>query len=304
MKFRQCLRFAAALVPIALGSAAAHAAASPYDKIVVFGDSYNDVGNIYAAAAQYHIVYPPPPYYEGRFSNGPLWIEHVASDWGLPMLPSALGGTDFATGGAYLLQPVLDQGLPIPSVEQQVALYLALNGGHADPKALYVIEGGGNDILGATDFAPGQLACAIAQGLYGIEKTLRLAGGKSFLIPELIDVGHFPGAVAAGPAFSAFATATSLKADEELANLLIPDEKLPGVNIFVVQTYHTLVAVANTPGHFGFANIDSPCLLTSGLSVVSECADPTRTLYWDDEHLTEFGQAFFAVLVEGAVYNH
>lgn len=299
MKFRQIARLAAALVPIAFGSVAAGAATTPYDKIVVFGDSYNDVGNIHAAAGAYHIDYPPPPYYEGRFSNGPLWIEHVASDWGLPMEPSLLGGTDFATGGAYLLQPVVDQGLPIPSVEQQVALYLALNGGHADPNALYVIEGGGNDILGATDFAPGQLACAIAQGLYGIEKTLRLAGGKSFLIPELIDVGHFPGAAAAGPAFSAFATATSLKADEELANLLIPDEKLPGINIFVVQTYHTLVAVANTPRHFGFTDIVSPCLTPAG-----ECADPAHTLYWDGEHLTEFGQAFFAVLVEGAVYNH
>jgi len=304
MPFRQFLRFAAALVLLALGSAAAHAAASPYDKIVVFGDSYNDVGNIYAAAAQYHIVYPPPPYYEGRFSNGPLWIEHVASDWGLPMLPSALGGTDYAIGGAYLLQQVKVDGLPILSVQEQVAEYLALNGGHADPKALYAIEGGGNDILNATDFAPGQLAGQIATGLYGIEKTLRLAGGKSFLIPELIDVGHFPGAVAAGPEFSAFATATSLAADEMLADLLIPDEKLAGINIFVIQTYHTMVAVANTPHHFGFTNIDSACLVTSGLAVVSECADPTHTLYWDDEHLTEFGQAFFAVLVEGAVYNH
>jgi phospholipase/lecithinase/hemolysin len=220
------------------------------------------------------------------------------------MQPSLLGGTDYATGGAELLQPVVDQGLPIPSIEDQVAYYLAINGGHADPNALYVIEGGGDDILNATDFTPGKLACAIADGLYGIEKTLRSAGAKSFLIPELIDVGHFPGAVAAGPAFSQFATATSLKATEELLNLLAPDEHLPEIQIFVISTYHTFVAVANTKNHFGFTNIVSPCLVTSGLAVVSECADPTHTLYWDDEHLTEFGQAFFAVLVEGAVYNH
>jgi phospholipase/lecithinase/hemolysin len=53
------------------------------------------------------------------------------------------GGTDFAVGGAELLQPVtLVPGLTIPSIEDQVAYYLAINGGHADPNALYVIEGG------------------------------------------------------------------------------------------------------------------------------------------------------------------
>ena len=74
-----------------------------FDKIIVFGDSYNDVGNLTALAAKYGFVYPPPPYYPGHFSNGPIWIEDVASDWKLPMLPSSAGGTDYAFAGADLL---------------------------------------------------------------------------------------------------------------------------------------------------------------------------------------------------------
>ena len=33
----------------------------------------------------------------------PIWIEDVASDWKLPMLPSSAGGTDYAFAGADLL---------------------------------------------------------------------------------------------------------------------------------------------------------------------------------------------------------
>ena len=153
MSIRPLARLAAVLVLTAFGSVAAHA----YDKIIVFGDSYNDVGNLTALAAKYGFVYPPAPYYPGHFSNGPIWIEDVASDWKLPMLPSSAGGTDYAFAGADLLEESTTGGLPTPSVLDEVAEYLAANGGKADPHALYVIEGGGNDILDATELNAAKL---------------------------------------------------------------------------------------------------------------------------------------------------
>ena len=187
MSIRPLARLAAVLVLTAFGSVAAHA----YDKIIVFGDSYNDVGNLTALAAKYGFVYPPAPYYPGHFSNGPIWIEDVASDWKLPMLPSSAGGTDYAFAGADLLEESTTGGLPTPSVLDEVAEYLAANGGKADPHALYVIEGGGNDILDATELNAAKLESEIAKGLHEMETSLRKAGAKSFLIPELIDVGSF-----------------------------------------------------------------------------------------------------------------
>jgi len=300
MKFRSFLRLAAALVPIALGSVAAHA----YDKIIVFGDSYNDVGNIYTAAAAFHIVYPPPPYYHGQFSNGPIWVEHIASDLGLPLQPSLLGGTDYATGGAELLKTVSIAGLPILSIEDQVAAYLLSTGGKADPNALYVIEGGGNDILNATEFDPGKLGCEIATGLYGMEKTLRKAGAKHFLVPDLLDIGQLPAAAAGGEAFIEFASATTIAANRELLRDLEVEAHRPGIQIVTVPVFRTFLAVANASTHFGFTDVTTPCLVTSGLTVISECADPDHTLWWDAEHPSEFGHAFFAVLVEGALNRH
>ncbi len=176
MSIRPMARLMAVLVLSAFGSVAAQA----YDKIVVFGDSYNDVGNLTALAANYGFTYPPAPYYPGHFSNGPIWIEDVASDWKLPMKPSSAGGTNYAFAGADLLVESTTGGLPTPSVLDEVNEYLAANGGKADPHALYVIEGGGNDILDATELDARPLACAIAQGLHNIERTLRLAGARVF----------------------------------------------------------------------------------------------------------------------------
>ena len=80
-----------------LASMAAQAATPSYDNLYVFGDSYCDVGNIFTATGG---AEPAAPYYNGRFSNGPIWLDHVAGFLGVPFKASLLGGTDYAFGGA------------------------------------------------------------------------------------------------------------------------------------------------------------------------------------------------------------
>ncbi len=287
----------AALMLVVFGSLTAHA----YDAIVVFGDSYNDVGNIYSIAKTHGIVYPPPPYYMGRFSNGPIWIEHIASDWGLPLTPSFKGGTDWAEGGALLLQTVTVEGLPIPSIQDQVAAYLARHHGKADPHALYVIEGGGNDILNVleTGTPDPALGSKIATALNGMVTSLRHAGAKSFLVPDLIDVGQLPAAQAGGPEFVTYASDMSVETNRKLVDGPRFDRCLYDAEIYRIATFRTFLAVANATTHFGFTNVTTGCLESSPI-----CTDPDHTLWWDDEHPTEFGHAFFAVLVEGRLANH
>lgn len=41
-----------------------------------------------------------PPYFRGRFSNGPVWVEDLADRLALDLEPSLQGGTNFAFGGA------------------------------------------------------------------------------------------------------------------------------------------------------------------------------------------------------------
>lgn len=65
----------------------------------VFGDSLSERGNFFLASGG---AFPPtPPYHEGRFSNGPAWIEYFACALGEEVpLPIVLGGTNFVFNGA------------------------------------------------------------------------------------------------------------------------------------------------------------------------------------------------------------
>jgi phospholipase/lecithinase/hemolysin len=66
-------------------------------QFVVFGDSLSDNGNTLAAAG-----FPQPPYYDGRWTDGPNWVDYFT---GLAHLPAATAylqnhGTNFAPGGS------------------------------------------------------------------------------------------------------------------------------------------------------------------------------------------------------------
>jgi phospholipase/lecithinase/hemolysin len=289
MRMRKILWVITVFGYLALQADSARAANPGYDAIYVFGDSYCDVGNIYAAT---HGAIPlSPPYFNGRFSNGPLWVEHVASAWGLPMLPSLLGGSDYAFGGAYVTSAQVTPEGTIPSVPQQVALYLSQHGGKADPKALYVIEGGGNDILGATGGSAQALGGKIALGIAESELALRFAGARNFLIPNLLDVSLLP----AGKANAAFDSAASVATNNSLNTLLQFEQLIEGIRINRLNIFSLFQDIAADATHFGFTDITDPCLNPVTLTI---CSDPVHTLFWDVEHPTVFGHAFFAVTVE------
>ena len=110
----------------------------------------------------------------------------------MPLKPSALGGTDYAFGGAWVTEGKSFTG--VPSVVEQVQLYLSQQGGKADPNALYILEGGGNDILDSTSHLPETLGLHIAEGLALSELLLREAGAKHFIIPDLFNVALLPAA--------------------------------------------------------------------------------------------------------------
>ncbi|RSL14757.1 phospholipase/lecithinase/hemolysin [Edaphobacter aggregans] len=286
---------AIAFVLLALQPIQSHATTSAYDAIYVFGDSYCDVGNIFAVTTAVGQPTPPsPPYFHGRFSNGPIWVEHIASSLGLPMVASQLGGTDYAVGGAEVTAPVVTAGGTIPSVPQQVLLYLSQHAGKADPKALYILEGGGNDILNATGGSPQSLGSQIALGIANSELILRLAGAKNFLIPNLFDVSLLP----AGRANAAFAQQASIATNKSLNQLLAIEQLLQGIKIRRTDVFSLLQSVASDATHYGFTDIVNPCINPITGTI---CDDPDHTFFWDVEHPTEFGHAFFAVITEAAL---
>ena len=88
MKINHGSLYAAILACTCL-SAPAHAG-----NFYAFGDSLVDNGNIPKLTG---IDYPPPPYYQNRFSNGPVWAEYFPGLTGLGFTAS----NDYGVGGAF-----------------------------------------------------------------------------------------------------------------------------------------------------------------------------------------------------------
>lgn len=78
---------------------AALANGSDFAAIIVYGDSFSDNGNLFA-----DLGIPQPPYWNGRYSNGPVAVERLSSCLGVPLLDEAWGGATTGVGD------VLDNG--------------------------------------------------------------------------------------------------------------------------------------------------------------------------------------------------
>lgn len=279
-------------------SIAAHASQPAFDAIYVFGDSYSDVGNIFIATGG---LTPAAPYYQGRFSNGPIWVDHLAGAYGLTLKPSLAGGTDYAVGGAEVTASVPEgNGQVIPSVPEQVALYLSQHNGKADPKALYIVTGGGDDILNApAGTSPQQLGAEIAFGLASNVELLERAGARYLLVSNLFDVGKLPAAQLAG--ISSFATATTLVVNQQLNFWLLIEAFAPQTQIYRPDAYDFLQGVFADGFHFGFTDVTDPCLITTPTPTL--CSNPYTNLFWDVEHLTIFGHSMLATLAVQAIHQ-
>jgi thermolabile hemolysin len=59
------------------------------DRMVIFGDSLSDQGNL----RNWLRVFPAEPYFAGRFSNGPVWIDYFKEISGVAVQNWAVGGS-------------------------------------------------------------------------------------------------------------------------------------------------------------------------------------------------------------------
>lgn len=245
-------------------------ASAAFSQIVAIGDSLSDHGNIFAVTAGAN---PPPPYFNGRFSNGPTWLDNLAADLGVTSPTASItGGTNLAFGGARTSNA---GGLGQPSAQTQTAQAI---GAGIDPNALYTILIGGNDLnaLGVGYGLPElQADAALVASLAG---DLVAAGAQNVLVVNVPDLGSAP--IADGNE-AATTAATQLFNGTLAANLGGGSPNIAFLDAFAVS--QDLVA---NPGTYGLTNVDDPCL-DAGAGTL--CANPNDYLFWDLLHPTARG---------------
>ena len=249
---------------LAIGGPAVSPAAEPqrFDRLVVFGDSLSDMGNA------------------GRFSNGPVWVEHLAARLSLPLAPAVAGGTNYAVGGARI-----DPRSGPTSLRAQADLHLR---GAAPPgRTLHILWAGGNDLLAAAGSGTDGTASvdAAVATLAGILADLIRRNATDLLVANLPDVGLTPAVRAYGPQAAAAAARLTERFNAGLDRALARSAATSATRIHRMDVHAMAARVAADPAAAGFRDMGTPC---SGLP------DCEGYLFWDHVHPTTAAHARLA----------
>ncbi|MBV9248530.1 MAG: SGNH/GDSL hydrolase family protein [Acetobacteraceae bacterium] len=275
--------------------------AKGYTAVYAFGDSLSDAGNI--AYSTRGAVPASPPYSDGRFSNGPVWIQDLSQDLGLPPVKASLaGGTDFAYGGAET-GPTPVHAVNPTDLPGQVAQF-AVDDPIRQPDALYAVWIGSNDVLDIanhiTDPVQQQadVATAVQNEVSAISSLVAL-GAKDLLVLNVPNIGESPYEVERGPVISATASSLSGLYNQELASSLQGLMASGAAKVDLLDTYSLLDEAIANPGPYGFTNVTSPVWngdLTSPSSgtMAATGTAQSKYLFFDDLHPTAQTHALLA----------
>lgn len=225
--------------------------ASPLNNIVVFGDSLSDNGNLYEYMQ--HRLPSSPPYYEGRFSNGPVWVEHLASRW-FPGNEKARS-LNYAFGGAAISDSGDDEMLF--TLKREVDAYLLAHQNQADPESLFIVWIGANNYLALPNEVE-KTVNVVNESIKSELERLAQLGAKHVLVLNLPDLGDTPAARDYKKEVE-LSTYSRLHNEELSKSMDSLREQYPQVAWIMFDTaklFHTILA---SPEEHGFKNTLDTC---------------------------------------------
>jgi len=290
-----CILAVICLIPAAV------TASSDYDRLVVFGDSLSDPGNAYVLTGMdlkppYTALIPEYPYARGghHLSNGATWVERLSKKMKLRKSagPALRVPGKFSNYAVDRSRACTDS--PSPSyidLTTQVGMFLTQFDTASD-KSLYVLFAGGNDVRDALvnpEMGEMILGCALLSLSDNIQ-TLIAAGARTFLIPNVPNLGLVPAVALQGPEAQQGATEVTYFFNQQLDSILTNIETAYGglVTFYRLDTFGLLTQVqAEHPE----LNVTDPCIDVFSGSV---CKHAKKYLFWDGIHPTRTGHKLIA----------
>lgn len=277
-------------------------------ELVVFGASSADQGN-----ALLLVGAATPPYYDGRFSNGPNWIDILADELGLQRPSASLeGGKNYSVAGAET-GPGYGTLAPFaPNLGEQINLFF-LDSHELKGLELIIVQGGANDAFAqALLEPPEEVFWTPERAVANISdhiRTLAGAGGTRFLVPNL---GGFANNLFLRP-FGLNADVTLWEAEFSglLKNAVAGLQDELHVNIFFFDADKMAQKILEQPARLGLTNLSDPACPGCGRGRPAPGAgdtvvpNPDEYYYWDLLHTTRVVQEVVgqkaAALIRGEV---
>ena len=249
-----------------------------------------------------HVAAPDPPYFDGRFSNGPNWVDRLAEHLSAERpLASELGGANYAWGAAAARDDLnwycnLEPHYSVPSIPDQVAEFLA--SGEPQANQLFSLWAGHNDLWRKYDSA-----CATTPDLRrDVDKsvnslvtqyvTLLDAGVQHLLIPNLsVHERIGPELV---PEFN-------VALAESIAEMRMT---YPAVSIYEFDFSAFMDAIVADPPAFGITEPIAPaCIDCWGGPGKIIVPNPDEHFFWDRHHITAKGNQLLADAIYHQFFN-
>jgi phospholipase/lecithinase/hemolysin len=290
-----CLLAVTCLLPAAV------TAGADYERLVVFGDSLSDPGNAYvltgmALKPPYTALIPEYPYAQGghHLSNGATWIERLARKMKLRKSagPALRVPGKFSNYAVDRTRACTDS--PSPShldLTSQVGMFLTQFDAASD-RSLYVMFAGNNDVRDALvnpEMGELILGCALLSLSDNIQALIE-AGARTFLIPNVPNLGLVPAVALQGPEAQQAATEVTLFFNLQLESILTDIETAYGgqVRFYRLDTFELLTQTALEHPEL---NVTDPCIDVFSGTV---CKKPKKYLFWDGVHPTRTGHKLIA----------
>ncbi|NOH82213.1 SGNH/GDSL hydrolase family protein [Vibrio sp. 03-59-1] len=259
------------------------------NRMVAFGDSLSDTGNIFNAA-QWRFP-NPNSWFLGHFSNGFVWTEYIANAKNLPLYNWAVGG---AAG--------TNQYVALTGVYDQVTSYLTymkMAKNYNPENTLFTLEFGLNDFMNYNREV-GDVKADYSSALVRLTD----AGAKNILLMTLPDATKAPQFK-----YSTTEEITKVRAKIIAFNSFIQEQAayyiLQGYNVTLYDTYTLFEELTGNPTQHGFANASDACLninRSSSIdyllshSLTNDCAanGSDKYVFWGVTHPTTAAHKYIA----------
>ncbi len=300
---KQSLRLALLASAAVLLPLSAHA--QTFNRLVSFGDSLSDNGNLYVATSG---TTPPAPYNK-RFTNDLVWAEYISGSMQGYFTATSYTSGNFnsAFGGARTDAAVSNP----PGTVTQIAAFHA-HGGTFGANDVVSLWAGANDIFQMLPTAAGNPSTAAsvmtntsvtAAGNVATQVgTLAGYGAKTIVVFNLPDLGQTP-QFNTDPAASGLATVSATAFNTALhAGLTTVAASATGSNIVEVDIKSAFNAIIANPKAFGLTNASQACISVTACVTGGATAQSTY-LFWDGVHPTSTGHKLVAQIAAQYLYT-
>lgn len=301
-------------------------AEASFDRLVIFGDSLSDTGNVKPKDANKR--------WSGTFTNGPNYVPHLAAN--LHIFPENI--VNHAHGGAWSgehpsMESTTKKAAVFPSLLTQVKGFLKEDRNHQ--KDLHIVYGGSNDYFGLLEsdvfasLAQGvndessRTALAMMIGNYTAETVanisqaisyLSAAGVKSFLVGTIPDISQTPMMQLIRSQMESESEEVKASLSQLVQNLSVKHNDLlkseidllhdakDGPEIQIVDVFAKVKEMLGNPSKYGIANITDSFENTknpSGVYFYADMVHPSSAVHY---HFAD--EAFKAALELSHMQEH